>query len=85
MRIALSLAYLLPKVSGGTETYADSLIRALLAIDHENEYYLFLNQESAHRSFSESPNFVHVVCGFSATHWTVRYGWEQMDCEGEQR
>lgn len=78
MRIGLNLAYLLPKISGGTETYADSLIRALSAIDHENEYYLFLNQECAHRSFSESPNFVHVVCGFSATHKTVRYGWEQI-------
>ena len=78
MRIGLNLLYLIPGNVGGTQTYAVSLIEALATIDSENEYYLFLNQESSKLALTDAPNFHRVVCRFHATRRPVRYAWEQL-------
>lgn len=78
MRIGINLLYLLPGIVGGTETYAVSLIKALASIDRENEYFVFLNHESANLELVDQPRFHRVICPFHATHRLVRYAWEQL-------
>ncbi|MBA3341121.1 MAG: glycosyltransferase family 4 protein [Gemmatimonadaceae bacterium] len=77
MLIALNLLYLIPGVVGGTETYAKSLIRALAECDTENEYLVFVNQDSAELDVTPAPNFRRVICPFGAVRRSVRYAWEQ--------
>ncbi len=77
MLIALNLLYLIPGVVGGTETYALSLIHALAAEDHNNDYVVFLNRESADLDVTPGPNFRRIVCPFIAHRRAVRYVWEQ--------
>ncbi len=77
MKIGLNLLYLIPGVVGGTQTYAVSLIKALAAVDSENEYYIFLNQEAAQLNLVEAPNFHRVVCPLRALRRPVRSAWEQ--------
>ncbi len=78
MRIGLNLLYLIPGVVGGTETYAVSLIKALAEIDQDNEYFVFVNQESSLLELTDAPNFHRIVCKFHATRRVVRYAWEQL-------
>lgn len=78
MRIGLNLLYLIPNIVGGTQTYAVSLIKSLSKIDHENEYFIFLNQESDLLELADAPNFHRVVCKFRATRRVIRYLWEQV-------
>lgn len=47
MRVGLNLLYLLPGRVGGTQTYAEELTRALVALDDGNEYLAYVNRESA--------------------------------------
>lgn len=47
MRVGLNLLYLLPGQVGGTQTYAEELLRALVALDDGNEYLAYVNRESA--------------------------------------
>ncbi len=77
MRIGVNLLYLIPSVVGGTETYAISLLRSLASVDQENEYWIFVNRESAEMDLPESPRFHRVICRVSSTNRFNRYGWEQ--------
>lgn len=77
MRIALNLLYLIPDVVGGTQTYAMELIRALAALDTQNEYLLLVNREAAQLPLVDAPNFRRVVCPVQARRRPVRYAWEQ--------
>jgi hypothetical protein len=77
MRVGINLLYLLPGVVGGTETYARSLLRALAELDHENEYLVFLNSESADLDLNAGPNFAKVHTGLRASSRSLRYAWEQ--------
>lgn len=77
MRIGINLLYLLPGVVGGTETYALSLLKALGRMDRQNEYFVFLNRESAGLELPVQPNFKKVVCPVPAKFRAVRYLWEQ--------
>jgi glycosyltransferase involved in cell wall biosynthesis len=78
MRIGLNLLYLIPNLVGGTQTYAVSLIKSLAGLDCENEYFIFLNQESNLLELVDAPNFHRIVCKFQATRRVTRYLWEQM-------
>jgi glycosyltransferase involved in cell wall biosynthesis len=78
MRIGLNLLYLLPGRSGGTETYAAGLINSLAEIDQENEYFVFLNEESCAWPLPELANFNRVVCPIFATSRMRRYFYEQV-------
>ena len=63
---------------GGTQTYAVSLLKSLARIDRENEYFIFLNQESDLLELADAANFHLVVCKFRATRRATRYLWEQV-------
>ena len=78
MRIGLNLLYLIPGHVGGTQTYAESLIRALAGIDEENIYTIFVNPEAACLDWPRKPNFHIVVCRFAARRRAVRYAYEQL-------
>jgi len=78
MRIALNLLYLLPGRVGGTQTYAEELIAALAKIDHENDYLLFLNKESADLPLRISGRFERIVCPVEASNRKARYLYEQL-------
>ncbi len=78
MRIGLNLLYLLPGIVGGTQTYAVSLIRALAALDTDNEYVLYVNRESENLDITQAANFRRVVCPVSAIRREARYAYEQL-------
>lgn len=78
MRIGLNLLYLLPGIVGGTQTYAVSLIRALAALDRDNEYVLYVNRESVDLDITQAANFRRVVCPVSAIRREARYAFEQL-------
>lgn len=82
MRIGLNLLYLLPGIVGGSQTYAVSLIRALTALDTENEYVVYLNRESAALEITDAPQVRRVVCGVRAVRRPVRYAFEQASLPG---
>lgn len=77
MRIGINLLYLIPGQVYGTRTYAVSLIRSLAEIDRENEYYVFVNQESRELDLTDASNVHRVVCGFYAKRRAIRCVWEQ--------
>lgn len=77
LRIGLNLLYLLPGVVGGTQTYAVNLIQHLAVLDTMNEYFLFVNHESADLPLVDAPNFRRIVCPVRATRRINRYLWEQ--------
>jgi len=78
MRIGLNLLYLLPGRSGGTETYAAGLINGLAEVGSENEYIVFLNEESAAWPLPQLANFHRVICPVAATSRARRYFYEQL-------
>lgn len=78
MKIALNLLYLIPGTVGGTETYGVSLVRALAAIDPQNEYYIFLNREAQFLDLPLPGNFHVVACKVYGKSRVLRYAWEQL-------
>jgi glycosyltransferase involved in cell wall biosynthesis len=79
MRVGFNLLYLLPGVVGGTQTYAESLIRALVDLGEDDEYVLYVNREAADGlDVPEAANVRTVVCGVTGTRRPLRYGYEQL-------
>lgn len=77
MRIGWNLLFLLPGV-GGTETYATSLLDALLdTAGPDEDYVLFLNRESADHPLAARGDVEVVVCDVGATSRPARYRFEQ--------
>lgn len=85
MRIGLNLLYLLPGIVGGSQTYAVSLIRALAALDTENEYFLYLNRDSEDLEITAAINFRRVICPVQAVRREARYAYEQLRLPGALR
>lgn len=77
MRIGINLLYMIPRRNGGTETYALSLIRSLSVLDSANEYFVFVNRESAGLELGCGSNFRKIICNVVASIRSFRYGWEQ--------
>jgi len=77
MRIGINLLYLIPGVVGGTETYAAGLLSGLSQIDHENEFFIFVNQSAADWPIPENKNFIRVVCPVEGPVRYRRYFFEQ--------
>lgn len=77
LRIGLNLLYLIPEVVGGTETYARSLLQALVEMDSGNEFFVFVNSESEQMPLPVHPNVKRVVCRVNATNRPARHLWEQ--------
>lgn len=78
MRIGINLLYLIPLVVGGTETYASGLLDALARTDHDDEFVVFVNQESANWELPAASNFSRVVCPVWAANRVQRYFFEQV-------
>ena len=78
MRIGLNLLYIIPGHNGGTQTYAESLIRALAELDREDEFTVFVSEEGSSLGLPDQPNFHRVVCPVRATRREVRYAYEQI-------
>ncbi len=78
MRVGLNLLYIVPGQVGGTQTYAERLIKALAAEPPRHEYQLFLNSEAALLDWPATPNFRTVVCEFSPRSRAARYAYEQL-------
>jgi len=77
MRIGINLLYLIPGVVGGTENYAAGLVEGLSRLDKENEYFVFINQESVEWEIPKSSNFYRILCPVEAIKRSQRYFFEQ--------
>jgi len=77
MRIGLNLLYLIPGTVGGTETYAAGLLHALAQVDKQNEFFVFMNKESAEWPIPQAANFTRVKCPVKAVSRSQRYLFEQ--------
>jgi glycosyltransferase involved in cell wall biosynthesis len=77
VRIGLNLLYLLPGIVGGTETYAAGLLCGLAAIDRDDEFVVFVNQESITWPLPSAPNLRRVICPVWAVDRAKRYFFEQ--------
>jgi glycosyltransferase involved in cell wall biosynthesis len=78
VRIALNLHFVRPGVSGGGETYAVELVRALARIDRDNEYLLLCNRDHVTLDLPDQANFRVVASRVGAAIRPLRYAWEQI-------
>lgn len=78
MRIGINLLYLLPGIVGGTETYANCLLREFADGGSSDEFVIFVNEESAGWPLPQAGNFQRVVCPVRATSRLNRYLFEQL-------
>ena len=78
MQVGINLLYLLPGVVGGTQTYAQELLRALAKQRETHEYFLFVNEESRDLPLPSAPNFQRVICPVRAHSRSARYRYEQL-------
>jgi glycosyltransferase involved in cell wall biosynthesis len=77
MRIGLNLLYLLPGVVGGTQTYAECLVDALVRAGTEHEIVLFVNRRGAVLRWPDSERLRVVPCPLDGDRRVSRYAWEQ--------
>jgi glycosyltransferase involved in cell wall biosynthesis len=81
LRIGINALYLIPGGVGGTEIYLRSLLQALASIDQRNEYFVYVNAETAGEPVSissgASPRFHIVHCNVRAKIRPYRIVWEQ--------
>ncbi len=77
LRIGVNALFLIPGEVGGTEIYLRSLLRALGEIDDRNEYFVYLNAETAGDLTVDSPRFHIVDCKVRARFRPGRIIWEQ--------
>ena len=80
LRIGVNALFLIPAGVGGTEIYLRSLLAALAEIDTENEYFVFINAETAAGEPPLTPaaaNFHAVRCRVRAANRPARLLWEQ--------
>lgn len=77
MRIGWNALYLRAGVINGTSIYAEQLIKALLALDSDNIYYLYLNRECADFPVPAAPNLRRIICPIAPRRRILRYAYEQ--------
>ncbi len=81
LRIGVNALYLIPGGVGGTEIYLRNLLAALAEIDPMDQYYVFLNAETASADPPLEPkaaNFHAVRCPIRAVNRPSRLLWEQL-------
>lgn len=84
----MNALYLLPGGVGGTEIYLRNLLSALAEVDHENDYFVFVNRETeaaAPPLAPPAPNFRTVPTGVRAANRPGRLLWEQTGLPWEAR
>jgi glycosyltransferase involved in cell wall biosynthesis len=77
LRIGVNALYMIPGEVGGTEIYLRSLLEALARIDDRNEYFIYVNAETAGEPLVDSPCFRIVPCKVRARIRPWRILWEQ--------
>jgi glycosyltransferase involved in cell wall biosynthesis len=77
VNIGINVLFLLPGLVGGSETYIRNLIKWLPVVDHENEYLVFINEESRGVFDPPAPGVTLVPCPVRATNRPRRILWEQ--------
>lgn len=80
LRFGVNALFLIPGGVGGTEIYLRNLLAELAAIDRRNEYFVFVNRETAAAEPPLTPsaaNFQAVLCPVRAVHRPARLLWEQ--------
>jgi glycosyltransferase involved in cell wall biosynthesis len=83
MIIGLNLLYLLPRVVGGTETYAAGLLHGLSRLDTPDQFVVYVNLETADWPIPDDERFRRVVCPVRATSRLARYRYEQFRLPAE--
>lgn len=78
MRIGINALYLLPGKVGGSETYVRNLVKSLSELGGKNEYFVFINKESAGIFEKIAPGVKTVLCPINAASRPVRILWEQV-------
>lgn len=78
MHIGLNLLYIIPGENGGTQTYAESLVRALAAANVGDEFTAFVSEEGRALALPDRPGFRTVVCPVRAGRREARYAYEQL-------
>ena len=81
LRIGVNALYLIPGGVGGTEIYLRNLLGALAQIDATNQYWVFVNRETAAAEpplTPAAPNFRTVPCPVRAVRRPERLVWEQL-------
>jgi glycosyltransferase involved in cell wall biosynthesis len=76
LRIGLNLLYLIPGHNGGTQVYAESLMKALAALESQDEFTVFVSEEGAALELPAA--FRKVVCPVRAVRREGRYAYEQL-------
>lgn len=77
MRIGFNLLSWVPGKRGGIETYNRSLLRALLDLDTEDTFVLFVGREASGALGVDSPRLEEQVCPVRSRFRPVRALWEQ--------
>jgi glycosyltransferase involved in cell wall biosynthesis len=85
MKIGINALYLLPGRVGGSETYIRNLVKWLPIIDHENEYLVFINEESREVFDTPASSVTIVTCPVKASNRFKRILWEQFRLPVEVR
>ena len=86
LRIGVNALYLLPGGVGGTEIYLRNLLGALAEIDAVNQYFVFVNRETAAAELPLVPpasNFEARACPVRAVRRPGRLLWEQFALPAE--
>ncbi|MBI3667596.1 MAG: glycosyltransferase family 4 protein [Acidobacteria bacterium] len=81
LRIGVNALYLIPGGVGGTEIYLRHLLAALAEIDPLDQYFVFLNAETAAAEpplVPAAPNFLVVSSRLRAANRPARLLWEQL-------
>lgn len=77
-RIGINALYLIPAGVGGTEIYLRELLKALAALDTDNEYFVFANLETAADLIPKQANFHWKPQAIHARFRPARILWEQL-------
>lgn len=78
LRIGINALYLLPGRVGGTETHIRNLVKWLANLDVLNEYFIFINSESAGVFEKIAPRMEVVPCRINAASRPARILFEQL-------
>ncbi len=78
MRIGINALYLLPGKVGGSEIYVRNLVKWLPKAGGDNEYFIFINKESAGVFEKLAPEVTVIPCPVRAENRPMRILWEEI-------
>ncbi len=81
LRIGVNALFLIPGGVGGAEIYLRNLLAALAAVDSRDQFFVFINTETAAAEpalVPAAPNFHVVRCPLRAASRPARLLWEQL-------